>query len=149
MAKGKLSQKHICGSSALGISHIAKVAVRSQWVYSLSSSLINYKIIVLIGFIFPVPGYKMYTTENLRKRYEVKYQINSSPPEKTKINILAYFLLMLFLFYFQIISFSLPRQDHYVYELFWFSYLRVKSWIYQNILKCVIYGGNTIFSKME
>lgn len=147
MAKGKLSQKHICGSSAMGISHIAKVAVRSQWVYSLPSSLINYKIIVFTRFTFPVPSYKIKTVGNLRnrQRYNVQNEINSLLPEKTKVNILAYFLLNSSFFTFkQIISFSLSRWNHLVYKLFWFAYLRVKPRIYQNSLKCVIYGGNSL-----
>lgn len=115
MAKGKLSPQHVCGSSAMGISHIAKVAVKSQWLYSLPSSLINYKIIVLTGFILSVPlfTYKISTAKNLRNRYryEVENQINGSLPEKAKVNILAYFLLSSSFFTFkQIISFSLPGE---------------------------------------
>lgn len=53
MAKRKFPWKHMCQNSALGITQIAEETIRSQWVYFLPLSLINYKIIVLIGFIFP------------------------------------------------------------------------------------------------
>lgn len=57
----------MCRNNALGVSQIAEGAVRGQGVYSLPSSLINCKIIVLTGFIVPIPGYKINTVENLKQ----------------------------------------------------------------------------------